>query len=167
MPGVQNTACPDCHGERHVKTPDGKIWQTCPTCDGSGADPGVERFFEYKYLTTPALTALQLLSNQRIVISGEADFRIKMLMSKQTGAWRVRLYDSSGHYYSSSGEGGTNDRVPNNCLFGDGQLPFLVVPYIVIPAGGYVAFDLEDTSNAGNTLELVFAGAKVYPTPTD
>lgn len=157
--------CPTCGGAGTVQNPTGNLHQICPNCEGDGGDPGVERFFQYKYLTTPALTALQLLANQRIVISGDADFRIKMLMRRATGAFRIRLYDSAGHYFSSSGEGGTNDRVPDNCLFGDGQLPFLMVPYMQIPAGGFIAFDLEDTSNAGNTIELVFTGSKVYPTP--
>lgn len=164
MAGVANTPCPTCKGQATVKTPDGRLWQRCPTCDGTGNDPGVERFFEYKYLVT--LTSNQLLSNQRIVISGDADFRIKLLMRRKTGDFRIRLYDSAGHYYSSSGEGGTNDRVPDVCLFGDGQLPFLVVPFIDTPAGGFIAFDLEDLSGSSNTLELVFGGSKVYPTPT-
>ena len=142
------------------------MWQPCFHCDGDGGDPGVERFFQYK--NSPiTLTALQTMQNQRIVISGDADFRVKMLMRKATGSFRIRMYDSSGHYFSSSGEGGTNDRVPDNCLFGDGQLPFLVVPFIIIPAGGFIAFDLEDTSNAANTIELVFTGAKVYATPSN
>jgi hypothetical protein len=165
MAGVQNVQCPQCKGKGQVKNPNGSLYQVCPYCGGDGQDPGVERFFEYKW---PAfqLTALQLLPNQRIVISGDSDFRIKMLMRRKTGDFRIRLYDSSGHYYSSSGEGGTNDRVPDVCLFGDGQLPFLVVPHIMIPAGGFIAFDLEDLSNANNTIELVFGGAKVYATPT-
>src|SRR6185312_7636259 len=130
-----NNPCPVCHGAGTIKTPSGSQYQACPKCDGDGLDPGVERFFQYKFLTTPALTANQLLQNQRIVISGDADFRIKMLMRKATGSFRIRLYDGSGHYYSSSGEGGTNDRVPDDCLFGDGQLPFLLVPFVDIPAG--------------------------------
>jgi len=156
--------CPVCAGKKFVLTPDSKSWAECPYCRGTGDDPGVPRFFEYKFQVT--LTANQVLLNQRIVVNGDAPFRIRLLMRVKTGDFRVRLFNSSGQYYSSSGEGGTNDRVRDTCLFGDAQLPFLLVPHIDIPPSGFIGFDLEDVSNAQNAIELVFAGHKLYPTPT-
>ena len=82
-----------------------------------------------------------------------------------TGAFRIRLFDSGGRGYSSSGQGGANDRVRAECTTGDGQLPFLIVPHIEIPPSGFIGFDLEDVSGAPNTVHLAFIGAKVYPTP--
>ena len=160
---AQNNACPVCQGQKVVTTQTGGA-QLCPVCNGSGEDPGVERFFTYIY--QQALTSQQILLNQRIVVNGDAPFRIKLLTRYSTGSFRIRLFDSQNHYYSSSGEGGTNDRVRDVCIFGDGQLPFIVVPHIDIPAGGYIGFDLEDVSVSGNTVHLAFSGAKVYPTPS-
>lgn len=159
--------CPTCGGSGQIKTPSGNLWQKCWMCDGSGKDPGVERFFEYIFDIT--LTANQLLPNQRIVVNGDAPFLLKMNMSYQTGIFRARLFDNQNQYLSSAGQGGqgsTVDRVINTCIFGTGTLPFIVVPFIVFPAGGFIGFDLEDLSGANNTIHLAFAGAKLYPTPT-
>lgn len=153
--------CPICQGQKLLQSQMGA--QMCPMCDGSGEDPGVERFFGYVFETN--LTALQVLQNQRIVVNGDAPFRIKLLTRVSTGNFKIRLFDSQNHYYSSSGEGGTNDRIMDRCLFGDGQLPFILVPHIDIPAGGYVGFDLEDVSNSGNLIHIAFLGSKIYPTP--
>lgn len=155
--------CPFCKGDKIVVN-QGGAYQTCPVCAGNGEDPGVERFFTYIYQV--ALTANQVLSNQRIVVNGDAPFRLKLLTRVKTGDFRIRLFDSQNHYYSSSGEGGTNDRVRDACIMGDGQLPVIIVPHIDIPAGGYIGFDLEDISAAPNTVHLAFIGAKVYPTPS-
>lgn len=135
------------------------------TVEGLGQAPGpaddfVERFFSYIYQV--ALTSNQVLLNQRIVVNGDAPFVIKALTREKTGDFRIRLFDNEGRYYSSSGEGGTNDRVRDDCLFGDGSLPFLVVPEIWIPPGGTIGFDLEDVSGSGNTVHLCFLGAKIY-----
>lgn len=156
-----NNVCPICQGQKVVAINGGAV--LCPMCDGTGEDPGVERFFSYIYETT--LSANQILLNQRIVINGDAPFRVKLLTLVKTGDFRVRLFDSQNHYYSSSGEGGTNDRVRDSCLFGIGALPFILVPHIDIPPGGYIGFDLEDVSASSNLVHLVFHGSKVYPTP--
>lgn len=156
--------CPRCGGRGEVQTPSGQLWQVCPLCGGSGEDPGVERFFVYA--TDVSLLANQNLPNQRIVISGDAPFRIKIVNRVSTGAFRIRLFDTTGRGYASSGQGGTNDRVRAECVTGDGQLPFPIWPYIEIPIGGYIGFDLEDVSAAPNSVHLAFVGAKVYPTPT-
>lgn len=156
-----NQPCPACNGAEKIKSPDGSKWQTCWKCEGAGEDPGIPRFFEYVYQGN--LTANQALLNQRVVTNGDAPFRLKLLMRTKTGDFRIRLYDSANRYYSSAGEGGTNDRVRDACLFGDASLPFIVVPHIIIPAGGFIGFDLEDISGANNLIHLVFAGDKVYP----
>jgi hypothetical protein len=146
-----------------IPTPDGSLWQICPRCDGDGRDPGIERFFTYIY--QQALLASQILLNQRIVINGDAPFKIKLFTRTSTGDFRIRLFNNENQYYSSSGEGGTNDRVRDDALFGDGSLPFVVVPHIIIPPSGAVGFDLEDITAAPNTVHLAFHGAKLYPTP--
>jgi hypothetical protein len=135
--------------------------QVCPLCEGTGEEPMVERYFAY--LAQVALLANQVLLNQRIVTNGDFDFRVKLLTSDQTGAFRIRIHNNEGQYYSSAGEGGVNDRVRNACLFGTGSLPFIVVPHIEIPRSGAISFDLEDISAAPNVVHLVFHGAKLSP----
>jgi hypothetical protein len=155
--------CPRCNGQGFVQMPD-KQWLVDPYCNGTGEDPGVPDFFIYKYDIT--LTALQLLPNQRITI-GLQPFRIELLTRVKQGDFRIRLFDNSGASRSSAGTGaaGTNDRVRDACMFGDGQLPFVVAPWIIIDAGGSISFDLEDVSNGNNAIQLTFIGSKLSPTP--
>lgn len=151
--------CRQCNGSGQIKTPNGQLWQVCTRCDGTGEDPGSERWFTY--VANISLLANGLLQNQRVVINGDADFRLKLLTCTKTGAFDIRLFDSSGRYFSSGGEGATNDRVQDSCLFGDGQLPYIVVPHIVIPAGGFLGFDIADLSAAPNSVHIAFHGAKI------
>jgi hypothetical protein len=163
---AKQNACPTCNGGGQIKTPDGSLWQPCWKCDGSGDDPGIEVFTTLTFKGT--IPASQTLLQQRIVNGSGTLIRIKMLTRFKTGDFRIRLFDSDGNYYSSSGIAGasTNDRVRDACIFGDGQLPFLVVPFLMIPNGGFIGFDLEDVSGANNPIELNFHGAKVRPTPS-
>ena len=132
--------------------------------DNMTAPRHVERFFTYPFEVT--LGASATLLNQRIVVNGDAPFVIKQLTRTKTGDFKIRLHDNEGRYYSSAGEGGGNDRVRDACIFGDGSLPFILVPPITIPPSGSISFDLEDVSGAPNTVHLCFVGAKLYaPAP--
>ena len=156
--------CPICKGQKHLRTPDNSLWQMCWNCDGTGRDPGDERFFLYPFVAT--IQANQLLPNQHIVTTGDAPFRIKMWTRQSTGPFKIQIRDSQLQNLIQGGTdagGGTNDRCRVECCFGDGSLPFLVVPHPVIPAGQLIIFDLEDVSGAPNTINLAFIGAKVYP----
>ncbi|MBK8200670.1 MAG: hypothetical protein IPK75_20225 [Acidobacteria bacterium] len=151
--------CTYCNGARVVENRAQQL-QACPICEGTGFEPGEERFFTYIYQVT--LTALQVLLNQRIVTNGDADFRIK-LNTHGHGRLSHPPIQQRGTVLFKLGRGGTNDRVRDSLIFGDGSLPFIVVPHIFIPKGGSIGFDLEDVSNANNTIQLAFSGAKVYP----
>lgn len=141
----------------------------CPGCEGSGKDPGLPEFFTYHQTFT--LAGLQILSNARVVLNGDAAFRMKLIESVSMGPFRIKLYDNEGKARVSNGDasggGSTNDRVPGSLITGTGQLPFIVTPSILIPKSGTIAFDLEDTTGLANTITLAFIGEKVYPTPVE
>lgn len=157
-----NQVCPHCNGERYVETPSGLL-QVCPLCDGAGKDPGVETMRLYVF--DIELTALQNLANQKVVIDGTAPFRLKALSGTQTGIYRVRLRHASGEYMSSGGAGDTNDLVNNANMIGTAQFPFPIAPPSMFSESGHILIDIEDLSNADNTIQIAFIGANVYPTP--
>lgn len=156
----QNGACPTCNGTRMITGPGGE-YQACPSCAGSGVDPGVEVFFVYTY--DVVLTASQILVAQSVVIHGDADFVWKAIAGVQSGNYRIRFGYGSSSYLSAGGAGATNDRVRNANIVGTAQFPFPVIPHIVIPRAGNILFDIEDLSVASNTVQIAFIGAKRYP----
>lgn len=129
-----------------------------------GGQDYIERFYTYTSIFT--LTANQNLFNQRIVLDGEADFFLKYLTRASTGRYRIRLGNTDGGIrYSSSGliQGGGNDLVRDDLIFGNGSFPFPVSPYILFPKSGSILFDLQDISGASNTIEMAFHGSKLFP----
>jgi len=160
----EQTPCPECDGMRWAEGPGG-VLQPCPGCDGTGQDRGVESFFVYVFDVTLALAATRL-DNQRVVMDGDAAFRLKALGGTQTGDYRIRLRDGSGHYLSTGGAGSTNDLVRNGALIGTAQFPFPIIPHVIYAPSGHILIDLENQSGApANIVQIAFIGAKVTPTP--
>lgn len=155
---MQNQACPYCNGTGSVETSAGLL-ALCPHCEGTGLDQGVEVFRVYVF--DVELTANQNLPNQRVVIDGGAPFRLKALSGTQDGAYRVRFRHATGEYMSS---GTQTDLVNNGNIIGTAQFPFPVSPPSMYGASGAILIDIEDLSGAGNTVQIAFIGANVYPT---
>ena len=131
---------------------------------GNQLDPNQFYFRSYKYFGDFTLTALQVLTGQTIALKGQEQyFAIMRLMSVSTGSFRASLYTSSSERYQSSTLQGTTDRVRGECMFGTASRPAVLPVPIVIPGSSTIQLDLEDVSNAGNTLHLVFEGARLFP----
>jgi hypothetical protein len=121
-------------------------------------------FRSHKYFGDFDLTALQVKNNQQITLRGpEAFFAIMRLMSTSTGAFRAQIYTSSTERYHSGGHAGaTTDRVRGECLFGTASRPGVLPVPIIVPAHANIILDLEDVSNAVNSLHLVFDGCRLF-----
>jgi hypothetical protein len=133
---------------------------------GNQLDPSAyqARTGKYFYDTSPYLTPLQLLTNQSITLRGqEMYFAIMRLMCVNTGNFRSNLYTSTSERYTYGTITATSDRVLNACLYGTAQRPAVLPVPIIIPGTSQIMFDLEDTSNANNTLHLVFEGVRLFP----
>jgi len=115
------------------------------------------------YVFDIVLTALQNRPNEKVVMDGGAAFRLKALSGTQTGAYRVRFRHASGEYMSSGGIQNSNDLVNNANMIGTAQFPFPIVPTTLFSASGHILIDIEDLSNAGNTVQICLIGANVYP----
>jgi hypothetical protein len=111
---------------------------------------------DFTYVYDVTLTALQALHDQSVSTTNDADFAWRALViAVNTGSFLVRFADSQGYYLS-------NGLIASANLIGDASSPYVVFPEILIPAGGRIGIDITDTSNAGNTVEILFRGVKRY-----
>jgi hypothetical protein len=78
-----------------------------------------------------------------------------MFISAATGSFKVRWADS--RQYQTA-----NVRIASQNLSTDGAAPYVISPELILPANGRIVLDLEDTSGAQNTIQLVFRGAKLF-----
>jgi hypothetical protein len=114
------------------------------------------------------------LSVQRITLQmpGTADFWLKTLTRDTTVAgastarrFKFRFGNSDGStWYQSAGNGGTNDRVIDTCLFGTGQFPKVLNPYVFYSASGSMMMEIEDIANATDyVINFAFGGSYLLP----
>lgn len=132
---------------------------------GNQLDPS--RFYAKtgKYFIDITLTALQVLIGTTLSLRGQEQyFAIMRLMSVQTGAFRISIYTStSERYQANTLTTGTTDRVRSECYFGTAQRPAVLPVPILVAGSSVLQLDTEDVSNAGNSLHLVFEGARLWP----
>jgi hypothetical protein len=165
--------CPTCNGQKIITTPNGANYQQCPTCGGSGSDPGEEIPFDYVFdITAAEFTTLIVKTSIGVTTLGEADFIWKAFAASTerdgslvvpADGWRVRFGFGGGGYMSSGGQGSTNDRVRAELIAGTGQFPVPIWPHVRVPRGGKILFDLESTSGSSQAVHMRFIGALVYP----
>lgn len=111
---------------------------------------------DFVYPYDVVLTALQFLRDQSISTTNDADFAWRALViALATGTFNIRFADSQGFYLS-------NGMIASANLIGDAASPYPVFPEILIPAGGRIGIDIQDTSNAQNTIEILCRGVKRY-----
>jgi len=103
------------------------------------------------------LTANQALTDQSITIENDADFDwMAIIIPTFTGAFKIRFYDSQRFALS-------NDFI-NYRAFVQNNAPsyYIITPSILVPAGGAVYYDITDLSGAGNTIQIVLRGVKLW-----
>lgn len=131
---------------------------------GNQLNPAAFQARTGKYFQDITLTALQIQTNLSITLRGqEMYFAIMRLYSVQTGTFRFSLYTSTSERYQYGTLNATTDRVLNACYFGTAQRPAVLPVPIIIPGSSQIMFDIEDTSNAGNSVHVVFEGVRLYP----
>ena len=119
------------------------------------------------------------LSNNRVtlVLPGTADFWLKCLTRETTAIsagveasaarrFAFRLGNSDGStWYQSGGAGGTTDNVIDTLLFGSGQFPFVLNPYIYYGASSTIQMYIQDISNnVPYNIYFAFRGSYLIPT---
>ena len=134
-----------------------------------GGKQYIEKYFQYTMIVTVAANSFL---QPRVVLDGNGGFLLKSLMVvySQTATvnnyFRCRLGNSDGsQWYSSAGivaGGGGNDRVHSLLMFGNGQFPVSINPYMLFLPNGSINLDLQDVSGQSNVIEFAFTGSKLF-----
>ena len=154
---MSNGTCPSCQGRGMVSNARGQ-GQLCPNCGGSGtkAPPVIRVPFDYAF-PNAVLTGNQVGLNDPLVFDYDADFEHIWTVANSTGLFSVQVKDSSANRFLS------NAAINGENYAGTAALPFpLVEPYIWARSSTALA-QFNDRSGAGNTVQLVFRGYKLYP----
>lgn len=123
-----------------------------PAYLGLRGDPGY-RIDTYDYVFNITLTANQITQGQQS-IDTDSDFLWEAVrVSSATGAFNVQFTDAR-RYQLSDGY------LPSSIY--TGADPYALGNALVEPAGGRFLINLQDTSGAENTIQIVFIGAKRY-----
>jgi hypothetical protein len=123
-----------------------------PAYLGMGSAPG-ERIDVYDYVLDVVLTANQITQVQKS-IDTDSDFLWEAVkITTATGTFNVQFTDAR-RYQLSDGY------LPSTVY--TGADPYALGNALVEPAGGRFLVNLQDTSGAGNTIQIVFQGAKRY-----
>ena len=136
---------------------------------------GGQTYIEREQIFPLEVTVSVALSVQKVTLAlpGTADFWLKALTretvvngTSTAKRFRFRLGNSDGGtWYQTGGIGGTTDRVLDTLLFGSGQFPFVVCPYIYYTASGSLMTEIEDVSNSvPYTIFFAFRGSYLIPT---
>ena len=111
------------------------------------------------YLANITLTALQSLTTA-VSINADSDFMCLWLIASSTGGFTLSWQDNA------TGRLFQNNPVNSANIFGTAQLPFPMLPPYTFQRQGSIGLTVTDTSNAGNTVQIVFAGKKIFPNLT-
>jgi hypothetical protein len=126
-----------------------------PVYNGIGEVPVNFSHVSFDYVYDQELTALQSRLDQ-VSVQNDADFCWRAVyIAAATGAFAVQFSDSDWYQLSSG-------RIVSANIQGDAASPFPILPEIVIPAGGRIGINIADLSNASNTIQIVFRGAKRF-----
>lgn len=111
---------------------------------------------DFTYPYDVVLSASQFLRDQSISTTNDADFSWRaIVIAFSTGTFNVRFADSQGYYLS-------NGMIVSANILGDAASPYPIFPEILIPAGGRIGIDIQDTSGNPNTIELLCRGVKRF-----
>ena len=161
-----NTTCKFCGGRGGMATPNGKAYQGCPVCGGTGVAQNVIRVPWSLEFNTPALAVLQ--ANVPVVVQQDTDADFEWLYTMATsilsnnnpGLFSVQPQDlATGRLLSQSAVNG-------ELFAGTGQLPFVMPePYIISRGSAFklIFNNRDNTSEQTNTVQVVLWGYKLFP----
>lgn len=130
-----------------------------PAADpAAGAEVAIEMFYQYQ----ATVTALAANANvtPSIVLDADSDFMLIWLIASSTGTFQFRMQDNAtGRFFQ-------NGKINSVNMFGTAQQPFPMLPPYVFKRQNSIGLDITDTSGAPNTIQIVLAGKKIFPSVT-
>jgi hypothetical protein len=119
------------------------------------------------------ITANGQVVTQSLTLPGIAMFMLRGLTRTVLAAnvpvtnrpFRFRFGNTDGAiWYTTGGIGGTTDRVIDSLMFGSGQFPYILDPFILYSVSGGIKYEIEDLSqNQPYTIYFGFQGAWLLP----
>jgi hypothetical protein len=100
------------------------------------------------------LTALQPLTRLPMTIDRDSDFLLTGIHGTSTGGYKINFRTPSGRTFA-------NNQIQNVNLVGVANQPTPIGPPLAYAAASTgPMLDITDTSNANNTVELIFSGIR-------
>ncbi len=107
-----------------------------------------------QYIFNYTLTALQPVTRIPVNIDRDSDFMLTGINGSSTGTYTLNVRLPSGRLIGSA-------QVNNTNFIGAANQPTAIGPPPIYRAGSTgPEVDLTDTSNAGNTIQIVFSGIR-------
>lgn len=135
-----------------------KLYKTLPSAFTPRGVIQLEKYMDvdtFSYSVTAVLGA-NASAVGAINIQGDSDFLITKITGRQTGTYRLRITDTACGWQFS------DDFVDNANLVGTAQQPNVLLHPQLVLANSALLIDFLDTSAAGNTVEIVIEGVKLF-----
>jgi hypothetical protein len=153
--------CPACGGRGMVANLATGNPVKCPVCQGTAQISGdlTDQLFHYVF-NPPQLTANQQGVIATVTIDNDADFRIRWIVSSQTGLYSLEIKDlyAGGSPWMPTPINGEN-------FAGTAQLPFVLPKPYPVYRGSSLQAKFNDRSGAPNTIQLDMIGYKIDKLP--
>lgn len=107
----------------------------------------------YAYQVT--LTADQDLPDQSQLFDGDSWFYWTEIYGSATSTYKIQFRLPSGRWMSSA-------KINHANQVGTAQFPVFLDPLVKVRPNGRIGINIEDTSSAENTVELIFGGYKIF-----
>lgn len=101
------------------------------------------------------LTANQELLDNSVFVWADSDFELVSLIGTQTGNYDIKLRLPRGKYLP-------DQYCKHTALVGANPFPLPIEPTLIYPSGSKISFDLKDTSAAGNTVQIILKGRRIF-----
>ncbi len=136
-----------------IQTPDGRQFQRCPQCEGTGVefDPGL--FFAYEM--GPFVIAANAVFPIQSVQILDRSFRWMFAAATSTGAFSALIADSRNKRPFM------NQAIHSANFFGTAQNPLPLLTPFEFEKRGSILATLQDLSGAQNTVRLSFIGVEL------
>ena len=117
---------------------------------------GIQYIERHQVFVTEVLISapFQVVTNQRLTLPGVANFLLKGMTRDFTTPplppetpenFRFRMINSEGTtWFTTGGQGVSDDRAVDDMCFGSGQFPFPLIPPVPIHSTGTIVYEVED-----------------------
>lgn len=133
-----------------------------PSADLLNEPPIVDPKTSAEYFSEPGMAVFDLVMlastpypDLSQFFGQDHDFLITGLCGTQTGVYTVQFILPNGRQLSTA-------QVNNANIIGTAQFPTPLWPAVRVPKGGRIGMNITETSGAGNTIQIVFNGLRLY-----